>query len=130
MGAAENVEVVRRWFEGLQRGEQRLDLIAPDARMENIAEFPIKGPYLGKEGFVEWYEDLSDVIEDLTIELLEAEAIDEERVLTMQRMTGTFKSTGIPVDEKWIGVGRLENGLLKRVAGYTSRRQALEAVDA
>ena len=130
MSAAENVEVVQRWFEGLQGEEQRLDLVAPDVRMENIAEFPITGPYSGKEGFVKWWEDLSEVIEDLTIELLEAEAIDEERVLTMQRMTGTFKSTGIRVDEKWIAVARIENGRLKRVTGYTSRRQALEATDA
>ena len=130
MGAAENVEVARRWFESLRTGEQRLELIAPDARMENIAEFPITGPYLGREGFVQWFEDLSDVIGDLEIELLEAEAIDDDTVLTMQRMTGTFKATGIPVDEKWIGIGQFENGLLKDVAGYTSRREALEAIGA
>jgi hypothetical protein len=130
MGSAENVEVTRRWFAGLGAGEQPLELIAPDARMENIADFPITGPYLGREGFVQWWDDLRDVIEGLEVALLEVEVVDDRTVLTMQRMTGTFKATGIPVDEKWIGIGQFENGLLKHVTGYTSRRQALEAVGA
>ena len=130
MGGEENVEIVRRFFRGFAGGDPPIEILAPDVRMRNLAEFPIKGPYEGHEGIRRWWADLAEVINDLRIEGEKFAAPDDEHVVTLQRMTGTFKSTGLPVDEKWAGLTRIEDGLIVEITGYASRRQALEAIDA
>jgi ketosteroid isomerase-like protein len=130
VGGEENVEIVRRFFRGFADGAPSTDVLAPDVTMRNLAEFPIKGPYEGHEGIRQWWADLAEVIDDLHIEGEKFAAPDDEHVVTLQRMTGTFKSTGLPVDEKWAGLSRIEGGLVVEITGYATRRQALEAIDA
>jgi ketosteroid isomerase-like protein len=126
----ENVELVRRFFTGFAGGGPPTEMLAPDVTMRNLAEFPIKGPYEGHEGVRQWWADLAEVIDDLHIEGEKFAAPDDEHVVTLQRMTGTFKSTGLPVDERWAGLTRIRDGLIAEITGYPSRREALEAIDA
>jgi ketosteroid isomerase-like protein len=130
VSGAENVELVRRFFAGFADGEPPIEIFAADVKMRNLAEFPIKGPYEGYEGIRRWWADLAEVIDDLHIEGEKFASPDDEHVVTLQRMTGTFKSTGLPVDEQWAGLTRIEDGLVVEITGYPSRRQALEAIDA
>jgi ketosteroid isomerase-like protein len=130
VGGEENVEIVRRFFRGFAGGDPPIEILAPDVRMRNLAEFPIKGPYEGHEGIRQWWADLAEVIDDLRIEGEKFAAPDDAHVVTLQRMTGTFKSTGLPVDERWAGLTRIEGGLIVEITGYASRRQAMEAIDA
>ena len=130
MGREENVEIVRRFFTGFADGDPPIEILAPDVTMRNLAEFPIKGPYEGHDGIRQWWADLAEVIDGLHIEGEKFAAPDDEHVVTLQRMTGTFKSTGLPVDERWAGLTRIEHGLVVEITGYASRRQALEAIDA
>jgi ketosteroid isomerase-like protein len=130
VGGEENVEIVRRFFGGFAGGDLPIGILAPDVTMRNLAEFPIKGPYEGHDGIRQWWADLAEVIDDLHIEGEKFAAPDDKHVVTLQRMTGTFKSTGLPVDEKWAGLTRIEGGLIVEITGYASRRQALEAIDA
>jgi len=130
VGREENVELVRRFFTGFADGPPPTDVLAPDITMRNLAEFPIKGPYEGHEGIRRWWADLAEVIDDLRIEGEKFAAPDDEHVVTLQRMTGTFKSTGLPVDERWAGLTRIENGLVVEITGYASRSEALDAIDA
>jgi ketosteroid isomerase-like protein len=130
VGGEENVEIVRRFFGGFAGGDPPIGILAPDVTMRNLAEFPIKGPYEGHDGIRQWWADLAEVIDDLHIEGEKFAAPDDKHVVTLQRMTGTFKSTGLPVDEKWAGLTRIEGGLIVEITGYASRRQALEAIDA
>jgi ketosteroid isomerase-like protein len=130
VGRAENVELVRRFFAGIADGEPPIEIFAADVKMRNLAEFPIKGPYEGYEGIRRWWADLAEVIDDLQIEGEKIAAPDDDHVVTLQRMTGTFKSTGLPVDEQWAGLTRIDDGLVVEITGYPSRRQALEAIDA
>ena len=130
MSRAENVEIVRRFFTELADGEPPIEIFAADVKMRNLAEFPIKGPYEGHDGVRQWWADLAEVIDDLHIEGERFAAPDDQHVVTLQRMTGTFKCTGLPVDERWAGLARIEDGLIVEITGYASRRQALEAIDA
>ena len=130
MGAEENVEIVRRLFDGFAIGKPEVDLVGPELTMKNLEEFPINGTYVGPDGLLQWWADLAEVINDLRIEGEKLAAPDDEHVVTRQRMTGTFKNTGLPVDERWAALIRIENGLIVEVAGYLSRRQAEEAIDA
>ena len=129
MGGEENLEIVRRFLQGFAEGEPSLEMLAQDVTMRNLAEFPIKGPYEGHDGIRQWWADLTEVIDGLYVEGEKFAAPDDKHVVTLQRMTGTFRSTGLPVDERWAGLHRIENGLIVEVTGYASRRQALEAID-
>jgi ketosteroid isomerase-like protein len=130
LGGEENVEIVRRFFQGFAEGEPSLEMLAPNVTMTNLAEFPIKGPYEGHEGIRQWWADLTEVIDGFDVEGEKFAAPDDEHVVTLQRMTGTFRSTGLPADERWAGLHRIDNGLIVEATGYASRRQALEAIDA
>jgi ketosteroid isomerase-like protein len=130
VGGEENVEIVRRFFLRFGEGQVPTEILAPDVAMRNLAEFPIKGPYEGHDGIRRWWADLAEVIDDLHIEGEKFAAPDDEHVVTLQRMTGTFKSTGLPLDERWAGLTRIEDGLIVEITGHASRREALEAIDA
>ena len=130
MGSEQNVKVVRRWFDGLRDGKIDAGLFGPEMRIDNVPEFPITGPYLGRDGAAQWWADLTEVIDEMRIELEELTAIDDERVLTVQRLIGTFSNTGIPVDTSWAAIIRVEDGEIVHAAGYGTRKGALEAADA
>jgi ketosteroid isomerase-like protein len=130
VAGAQNVEIVRRWFDAMQEGEVGLELFGPDARIDNTPEFPITGPYVGRDGVAQWWADLAEVIDEMRIENVELTAIDDHRVLSVQRVVGTFSNTGIPVDESWAAIIQVEDGLLVHATGYASRARALEAAGA
>ena len=124
----ENVEIVRRWFRSLERGELALELAAEDVEFDNIEDFPVQGPYSGHEGVRRWWGDLAEAFESFRIELIDCTQLDDERVLTENRASGRFRETGIPLDFPWASVFSVRNGKVVRAVGYFSRRQALEAV--
>jgi ketosteroid isomerase-like protein len=124
---SEHVEVVRRWFGRLAEGEAGEELCDPEVRIDNVAGFPITGPYLGHDGVRRWWSDLQDAIDELHLELEALEEVDEERVVTSQRIVGRFRHTGIPLDAPWASVVWVANGKIARAEGYGSRRRALEA---
>ena len=124
----ENVEIARQWFQAFEHGGLAPELWGPDLIIDNVPQFPITGPYRGYDGLQRWWADLSEIVEDATVELDEAVALDEERVFTVQRLVGEFSKTGIPVNQPWAAVFVVRSEKLIRVSGYVSRKQALEAV--
>jgi ketosteroid isomerase-like protein len=122
----ENVEIVRLWFAALERGEMGLDLWNPDLTMTNVPEFPITGPYRGHDGLRRWWDELSEIVEGARIELDEATAVGDSRVLTIQRLVGIFSNSGIPVNQPWAAVFTVRQGQIYSASGYASRRRALK----
>lgn len=125
--SAETAETVRQWFSRLGDGDAGVDLCDADVRIENVAEFPITGPYLGHDGVETWWSDLGDGIDDLRIELEDVVEVDEERILTTQRVVGRFRHTGIELDELWASIVSVRDGKIIRAVGYGSRRRAFRA---
>jgi ketosteroid isomerase-like protein len=123
----ENVDLVRRWFDGLARGELSPELCDPELRIENVAEFPITGPYHGHEGLRRWWQDVAEAFEEMRFEVEKLFDVDEERVLSVQRIVGRFRLTGIEVDTPWASVLWVKNGKLARAVGYASQRRAFKA---
>jgi ketosteroid isomerase-like protein len=124
---AESAETVRRWFSRLADGDAGVDLCAPDVRVDNVAEFPITGPYHGHDGVRRWWSDLGDAVDDLRVELDELVEVDEERTLTTQRVVGRFRHTGIELDALWASIVSVRGGKIVRAVGYGSRRRAFRA---
>ena len=125
--AEENLEVVRTWFSGLARGDVSPELCDPEIEIVNWAESPATGPYHGHDGLHRWWSDIGDAIDDVHFELQEITALDDGRVLTIQRIVGRFHLTGIDVDAPWGSVISVRDGKISRAVGYATPSQARRA---
>ena len=124
----ENVDVVTRaWGAISSHGELPFELWDEDLRVENMPEWPIRGPYEGHEGLVHWRDDLCEVIENLHFDVREVIELDDGRVLSIQRATGCAVHTGIAMDVLWASVLTLRNGKIVHAQGYWTPEQAREA---
>ena len=125
----ENVDVVRRVWQAISSdGDLPFELWDVDLRIDNMPEWPIRGPYHGHEGLARWRADLAEVIEDLHFEVKEVIDLDEERVLSVLRATGRASHTGIEMDHVWASVLTLREGKIVHALGYWTPEQAREAV--
>ena len=93
-----------------------------------MPEWPIQGPYHGHEGLRRWWRDVGDVFSDLRFEVEDVFDLDDGRVLTVQRATGTAVHTGLPQELQWASLLSFRGGKIVHAQGYFSRQQALEAV--
>lgn len=123
----ENVELVRRFFERLNVGELSPECCDPEIEIRNWAHSPMPGPYRGHEGLLRWWGDLSEAFEDVRLELKEVVDVDDERVVTVQRIIGSFRHTGIRLDAAWGSVIGVRERLIVSAVGYSSPQEAKRA---
>ena len=125
--SAGDVELVRRWFEGLSRGELTLEICHPDIEIRNWDESPVRGPYNGHAGVRQWWSDFAEAFDDVHMELKEAIDLGDGRVVTAQHLVGVFRLTGIPLDAPFGSITTVRDGLLASARGYASPGQAKKA---
>jgi ketosteroid isomerase-like protein len=125
--SAENVELVRRWFAGLQRGDPSPGLCHREILIRNWDDSPIPGPYRGHDGLQRWWQDFAEVLEDVRLELKEAIDLDEERVVTAQHVVGRFRLTGIEVDGPFGAIVTVRDGKVYSAIGYATPGRAKKA---
>jgi ketosteroid isomerase-like protein len=125
--AGENLEIVRRAFEGLPGGEYENSMWDPDVEVINAAGWVIEAEYHGHTGLRRWWEDLAEAFGDFSLELEDALEIDAERVLTTQRFVGHFRATEIPFDGPWASILWIRDGKVVRAEGYLTKRRAMRA---
>jgi ketosteroid isomerase-like protein len=123
----EAVEVVRRWFGELEEGRPSPELCDPEVEITNWAESPVTGPYRGHAGVQRWWDDVADAFGEFHWELLSIEAIDEDRCLTVQRIAGRFRHTGIDLDFAWGAIVTVRDDKILSAVGYASPRRARRA---
>ena len=125
--AADDVELVRRWFDGLRRGDVSPDLCNADIEIRNWRESPNPGPYHGHDGVRRWWQDTQDAFEDVRFELVDVLDLGEGRVLTTQRIVGRFRLTGIDLDHHWGSIVSVREGKIASAVGYVSVGSARRA---
>jgi ketosteroid isomerase-like protein len=125
--SAENVELVRRWFKGLESGDLGPELCHPEIVIRNWDESPVRGPYHGHEGLRKWWADFADAFDDVHMELKEAVDLDAERVVTSQHVVGRFRLTGIEVDGPFGAIVTVREGKILSAIGYASPGRAKKA---
>jgi ketosteroid isomerase-like protein len=123
------VAIVRRWFDRLQQGDPSPEMCDPEVVIANWAEAPITGPYHGHDGALQWWADVADAFEEgrFRFELQHIEPIDDTRCLTIQRLVGRFRLTGIDVDGAWGAIVTVRDGKVLRAQGYATPSQARRA---
>lgn len=126
--AEENMAAIRQWIEELEKGNPAPELCAEEMVISNSAGFPINGSYSGREGVAAWWNDLAEAFEDdLHFELIELHELDDERVLTTQRLVGTFRLTGIDFDVSWGAIITARDGQILHADGYDTPKLAKRA---
>ncbi len=125
----ENVELVQDSFAAWQRGD--LDWLDrhTDSQVE-IAQppnLPGRSTYTGKDGMREALRDWPSQWDELRIELREATALDQRRVLAMTHQVGRGIGSGVEVEADIAFVFTVRQGKLLRWQMFTSREEALEA---
>jgi ketosteroid isomerase-like protein len=125
-----SVDVVRRWFAALKRGDPAPDLCDPEIEIVNWAEAPITGPYHGHDGLERWWADVADAFENVRFELREVEPIDDARCLTVQSLVGRFRLTGIDLDASWGAIVTVRDGKILSAVGYATPGRARRAAAA
>ncbi len=111
----------------MRRGEVAADLWHEDAEVVNAKGWVVEATYLGREGVRRWWGELQEAFSDLHLQVDEIEPLDGDRFVTVQRLVGRFRTTGIPMDAPWASVVTVKDGLIFHAEGFMSKRQALEA---
>jgi ketosteroid isomerase-like protein len=127
-GAEWNVEIVRRVTDAINAGEFLSDLVAPDVELKNATTAVTDASYVGREGALKWRSDMFDVVAGARLEIEEVLAAGADHVVVANRIGGSGSSSGAPVELRWVSVFWLRDGKVARIAGYTNRHDALEAV--
>ena len=125
--SAEDVDLVTRWFKGLEAGDLSPELCDRKIVIRNWDSSPVRGPYHGYKGLRQWWADFADVIENAHLELKEAIDLGDGRVVTTQHLVGRFRLTGIEVDGPFGSILAVSEGRIVSATGYATPGQAKKA---
>ena len=123
----ENVEIVRRIYNGWSRGDFSVgtDLLAPDFEWHQHAEAVEPGSHRGA-AIGAAIKKIFDVYEDFRVE--PEEYLDAgDKVMVMARNRATGKGSGVELDQRFAYVWTVRLGKLVDLEVYEDRRDALEA---
>jgi len=84
--------------------------------------------YRGAEGLREWSENVDAIWDDFRLDLSELHEADESRTVTVYRITGRAKESGVPLDARIALVWTWRCGKVCHIVSYTNTHEALEAV--
>jgi ketosteroid isomerase-like protein len=120
----ENVEIVRRFGEAMDRGDHAsaLRFLAPDVVVTVMQEGAVHGREAVSAMWKRWEAEWEEM-EIVTEELLD---VGDHVVVTM-RESGRGRSSGAKVGARYFSVVTLRDGKIVRAAEYTERSRALEA---
>jgi ketosteroid isomerase-like protein len=126
----DNVEIIRRGFETMQRdGWQTLfSLIDPEFELTTPPDLAMEpDTYRGEAGLRRYFEAFEDAMEDIQI-VPEGEFLGAgEKVFVPFRLSARGRETGIEATQHAFQVWTMRAGKGLRVEIFASREQALEA---
>jgi uncharacterized protein len=119
----ENVEVVRRLFDALDRQdwERALGTFNPEVEWSTT-----EGTFRGIEGVV---TSLAEWLEPWEEHHIEAEEIVEagDQVLAVIHLTGRVEGSGMEIDQRFFQLYAVRDGRIVRMVEFVRRAEALEA---
>jgi ketosteroid isomerase-like protein len=128
----ENVEIIRRGFETMQRdGWQTLfSLIDPEFELTTPPDLAMEpDTYRGEAGLRRYFESFEDAMEDIQI-VPEGEFLGAgNKVFVPFRLSARGRETGIEATQHAFQVWTMRAGKGLRVEIFASREQALEAAE-
>lgn len=127
--SSENLEIIRRLSEGIERGDTEAVFAHydPEIVWDSSRPGPISGLYHGHEGVRQYFREWMESFE--TYNAHAETFIDAaESVVVGYRASGRGRSSGVEIGN-WIFwlVYRIRNGLVVRIETFDSKHEALEA---
>jgi|Tabmets5t2r1_1033131.scaffolds.fasta_scaffold87468_2 ketosteroid isomerase-like protein len=125
----ENLKIVRRAWDAF--GKHGVDAVlgfyAEDCVCEQVPEMPDRVSLKGREGVRQRLARFADFWEDFAIEPVELIDAGEDVVITVARVRGRGKDSGIPIEAPAAFVQELRDGQVIRDRVFLSKAEALEA---
>ncbi len=124
------MEIVRKGLALFSDGdlEGTLELIDEDALWEPSGRFVGWGEtYRGHEAIRRFWAAWTEAWKTLTLDAVEAVALDEERVLSDTRYRGIGRASGVPTEMHLTQLWTVKGGKITRFQSFATREQALEA---
>src|SRR5690242_14554900 len=131
----ENVEIVRRAFEGVQAAVERGDpgegwdagLYAPDIEWVTPAFEGQRRVWRGREGVVEFMRTWTEDFENWSVRIERLIDAGGGRVIALTHQSATGKASGVPVELDSGAIYELKDGRIVRGQLYLSHAATLEA---
>ena len=125
----ENVEMVRRAIDSINRGRLAVEDLADDFEMDwSNSVGPLKGVYRGLEQVNEMFQSFREVWDRLRWDIQEVIDLDGGRVLIVNRVRMRGRTSHVEVEATGTQVWTMRDGKLASVKLYQSRADALEAL--
>ena len=131
MSREENERRFREGLEAYSRGDYETALVGfhPDIEWSVETDLvPDAGVYRGHDGVRRFWAEWAEVIEGMTLEVDECQAIDDELVLAITRAAGTGAGSGASVASgRFAQLAQFRDGEVVRVRLFGTVRHAREA---
>ena len=125
----ENVDVVRAIIAAAETGDWDTAIKAFDPEVQlDQTRLPGGGVYKGFTGVWSFYEKWFGSWEEFRIDSQGVIAVPDGRVLSLDRVSGRGRRSGVEVAMETANVYTLRNGKIIQMTGYPARSEALEAL--
>ena len=88
---------------------------------------PVEGAYRGATGIRRFFSDIASTGPDFRVEIERIEALGSDRVLTLMRITGSGRESGVDMGAETANVYDLIDGKIKTIAIYRNRDEGRRA---
>ena len=123
----ENVDVLRRAYETVNAGQPDYALFHPSLIYHPRADEPDPSAHVGRDAFERLLDGFLESFRDLRFDVLEV--IDAgNRVIVSTVMHGRGAASAASVDDAYVFVYKLRDGLVVEGWEYRTRQEALKAV--
>jgi ketosteroid isomerase-like protein len=126
----ENVEIVRSALDAFARGglDAAAEYWTDDIDHRSIpGAVDDRGPMHGKDAVRAYYQDWLDTFDEFWTEPVELIDVGEDQVVSVLRMGGLAKQSGIETNLTYAVLTTIRDGKIARGREYATREDALEA---
>ena len=125
------MELVRRGFEGLERGdwETLISLVHPEFEMTTPASLASEpDTYRGPDGVRRYFASFYEAMDEVTFHAGDFEDLGGGRVLTPSILRARGRTTGLEFEQSLVLIWEVRDGQARRIRVFASEEEAREAV--
>src|SRR6476620_1452105 len=123
----ENVDIVRSGFERVNAGKPDYSMFHPELIYHPRTDEPDPSPHVGRDAFERLLDGFLESFRDLRFDVLELIDVGD-RVIASTMMHGRGAASGVSVEDAYVFVYRLRDGLVIEGWEYRTEQEALKAV--